>query len=55
MTWQLADGDFCHVEIPARDLARSRRSFEEVFGWQFIAIPEWETRNERRGSRDQST
>jgi uncharacterized protein len=42
MTWQLSDGDWCHVEIPAKDMGRSRRFYEEVFGWKFIDIPGWD-------------
>ncbi len=25
----------CHIEFPATDLERSRRFYEELFGWQF--------------------
>ncbi|HEX9234665.1 MAG TPA: VOC family protein [Actinomycetota bacterium] len=42
MTWQLVDGDWCHVEIPAKDLGRSRQFYQDVFGWKFIDIPGWE-------------
>jgi predicted enzyme related to lactoylglutathione lyase len=42
MTWKLADGDWCHVEIPAKDMARSRQFYQEVFGWKFIEIPGWD-------------
>ncbi|HJP65412.1 MAG TPA: VOC family protein [Actinomycetota bacterium] len=42
MPWKLSDGDFCHVEIPANDLARSQKFYGDVFGWEFIDIPGWE-------------
>ncbi len=42
MTWTLSDGDWCHVEIPAKDLERSQKFYENVFGWKFIDIPGWE-------------
>jgi uncharacterized protein len=42
MTWTLSDGDWCHVEIPTEDLARSQKFYEEVFGWTFVDIPGWE-------------
>jgi uncharacterized protein len=42
MPWQLSDGDFCHVEIPAKDLPRSRKFYQDVFGWQFVDIPGWD-------------
>ncbi len=42
MPWTLSDGDWCHVEIPARDLSRSQKFYEDVFGWEFIDIPGWE-------------
>jgi uncharacterized protein len=42
MTWRLVDGDWCHVEIPTQDLARSRQFYQDVFGWKFVDIPGWE-------------
>ena len=30
----LRNGKICHIEIPADDLERSARFYEQVFGWQ---------------------
>jgi predicted enzyme related to lactoylglutathione lyase len=30
----MAHGDFAHIEFPADDLARAKRFYEGVFGWQ---------------------
>lgn len=39
MPWQLSDGDWCHVEVPAKDLRRSREFYEKAFGWKFEETP----------------
>lgn len=39
MTWQLSDGDWCHIEIPMKDMKRLREFYEQVFGWKFIEYP----------------
>lgn len=39
MTWQLQEGDWCHVEIPAKDMKGVRQFYEDVFGWKFSEIP----------------
>ena len=39
MTWQLSEGDWCHIEIPSKDREASRRFYEQVFGWTFMEIP----------------
>jgi predicted enzyme related to lactoylglutathione lyase len=33
-------GDFCHVEIPIKDLSRAKKFYGELFGWQFQDVPE---------------
>ena len=42
MTWKLSDGDWCHVEIPARDVGRLRTFYGDVFGWKFFEFPGWD-------------
>ena len=39
MTWQLSEGDWCHIEIPTKDREASRRFYEQVFEWTFMEIP----------------
>jgi predicted enzyme related to lactoylglutathione lyase len=39
MSWQLQEGDWCHVEIPTRDAPRARQFYEDVFGWKFSEFP----------------
>lgn len=31
---------WCHIEIPASDVARARRFYGNVFGWTFHDVPE---------------
>jgi predicted enzyme related to lactoylglutathione lyase len=39
VTWQLSDGDWCHIEIPMKDMKRLREFYEGVFGWKFVEFP----------------
>ena len=34
----MAQGDYAHIEIPADDLDRARRFYEDLFGWQLFAM-----------------
>ena len=37
-------GDFTHIEIPADDLDRAHRFYEELFGWSFAPeVPGYES------------
>lgn len=36
----LQHGDFCHVELPIKDVARAKRFYGELFGWTFHDVPE---------------
>jgi predicted enzyme related to lactoylglutathione lyase len=33
-------GDYGHIDIPADDLGRAQRFYEEVFGWAFTTAPD---------------
>jgi uncharacterized protein len=33
-------GDLCHIEFPVTDLARAKKFYGELFGWQFHDVPE---------------
>ena len=33
------EGDWCHIEIPSRDLERAKAFYAEVFGWTFHDVP----------------
>jgi hypothetical protein len=37
---QFKQGDLCHVELPVKDLARAKKFYGEIFGWQFQDVPE---------------
>ena len=32
-------GQWCHVEIPAKDVERSKEFYGNLFGWQFQELP----------------
>ena len=32
----------CHFEIPADDLPRAKKFYEDLFGWKFEHFPEWD-------------
>jgi hypothetical protein len=36
-------GGIEHIELHTRDLAASRRFYEEIFRWEFTIIPGWDT------------
>jgi predicted enzyme related to lactoylglutathione lyase len=40
VTWKLSEGDWCHVEIPAKDRRRLRTFYGEVFSWTFTEYPD---------------
>lgn len=33
-------GDWCHHELPVKDLARAKKFYSEAFGWNFQDVPE---------------
>lgn len=33
-------GDFCHIELPIKDVARAKKFYGELFGWTFQDVPE---------------
>jgi predicted enzyme related to lactoylglutathione lyase len=37
--WTLKAGDWCHIDVLTGDHARSRKFYEDVFGWQFEGYP----------------
>jgi len=37
--WTISPGDWCHIDVPTRDLEASRRFYGEVFGWRFDEYP----------------
>lgn len=36
-------GEFSHIEFPADDVERATTFYSKVFGWQFEAMPEFES------------
>ena len=38
----MATGDFCHIEFPSTDLAKTKTFFSSIFGWTFQDIPGFE-------------
>jgi predicted enzyme related to lactoylglutathione lyase len=39
----MAQGDVCHIEFSTTDIGRTRRFYEEIFGWTVQMIPGFET------------
>lgn len=37
---QFKQGDLCHFELPVQDVARAKKFYGELFGWQFHDVPE---------------
>jgi predicted enzyme related to lactoylglutathione lyase len=50
--WTIKEGDWCHVEIPVKDLQAQRRFYEGIFGWEFSEIPGVEGMLEIKTSED---
>ncbi len=39
----MSHGGITHIELHTRDLAASRRFYEEIFRWEFKITPGWDT------------
>lgn len=37
---QFKQGDFCHIEMPVKDVERAKKFYGEIFGWTFQDVPE---------------
>jgi len=37
--WKLSPGDWCHIELLAGDVERSKAFYRSVFNWEFESIP----------------
>lgn len=37
--WTISPGDWCHIDVPTRDLERAKRFYAQVFGWRLADYP----------------